>query len=294
MDKIILPKLLSTSIGRQRYNKNQELYLNRTDNLHWGQRKLLLSEINFLTTYYSYFDNTSDKIVLYIGSADGFHINYLMDMFQDLKFILFDKRKTYVNRKNAEIYERYFTEDDAKKYVNKNVFMICDIRNLSVAEYKENIRELDKLIMKDMEMQQYWYELIKPKKALIKFRLPYTIPSVKYLDGEIYFQLWAKNASTETRLVPNGKMKVYDTKVYEEQMFYFNNKIRRATYRNVDYPCIGRNYDCMMEAQVLTEYILKFKPNVNVKKLVCDISLSITLYLSKYGRNPINEKYLKK
>ena len=40
--------------------------------LHWGQRKLLLSEIEFLTLYAAPGD-----LVLYAGAAPGGHIPYL-------------------------------------------------------------------------------------------------------------------------------------------------------------------------------------------------------------------------
>jgi cap2 methyltransferase len=288
-----IPRLLSDDIKRKEYDKNVEKYLSVTDNLHWGQRKLLMSEIEFLTNYFSAFDDTK-KYVLYIGSSEGFHINYLMDMFPDLYFILYDKRKTHVNKEKAIIYEQYFTDDDAKKYANMNLFMICDIRNLDVSEYKNNLNKLDKLIIEDMKMQQKWFSIINPKKALLKFRLPYTITKINYLDGDIYFQIWAKNASTETRLVPNNKEKEYDAKKYEEQLFYFNNTIRRKKYTNDKFNCLGDNYDCIVEAKIIENYLKKFKNKSDIYKMICDVSLSVTIYLSKYMKNPISDKYLKK
>jgi len=295
MDSPNAPRLLTPDMSRMKYDKKQEQHLSATDNLHWGQRKLLMSEIEFFTNYYDDYDQ-GEKYVLYIGSADGYHINYLMDMFPELKFLLFDKRKTFVTKKNAQIFERYFTDADAQKYKNMNLFMICDIRNLDVAEYKKNIHELDKLIVNDMNMQKHWFHIINPKKALLKFRLPYTMPTIKYLSGDIYIQLWAKNASTETRLVPNTNEITYDAKKYEEQMFYFNNVIRRATYNNTEYNCIGNNYDCITEAAIIKNYLNRFnsKLSKSINESICDISISITIYLSQYVKNPINEKYLKR
>src|SRR5690606_6286840 len=119
------------------------------------------------------------KYILYIGSADGYHINYLMDMFPDIYFILYDERKTYVTRDKATIFERNFLDGDIDKYKNMNLFLICDIRNLSVANVKTKLSELDNLIVDDMNMQKKWVDMIKPKKALLKFRLPYTIPEIE-------------------------------------------------------------------------------------------------------------------
>ena len=54
-----------------------------TPTCHLGQRKLLLSEIQFLS-------NTKNKYVVYAGSAPGNHIYYLSNLFPDKKFILID------------------------------------------------------------------------------------------------------------------------------------------------------------------------------------------------------------
>ena len=47
--------------------------------IHWGQMKLLLCEIEFLTRY-----STNAKTVLYVGAAPGTHIVYLMQLFPHL------------------------------------------------------------------------------------------------------------------------------------------------------------------------------------------------------------------
>lgn len=53
---------------------------------HWGQRKLLLSEIEFLTHY-----AREGDVVLYAGAAPGNHVRFLAEnMFPRLRFILVD------------------------------------------------------------------------------------------------------------------------------------------------------------------------------------------------------------
>ena len=49
-----------------------------------GQRKLLVSEINFLTNY-SHLSNT----VLYIGASPGIHLNTLIKLFPNIKNWIF-------------------------------------------------------------------------------------------------------------------------------------------------------------------------------------------------------------
>jgi len=53
---------------------------------HWGQRKLILSEIQFLSKH-------SEKYVLYVGAAPGNKNHYLMTLFPEKKFIFVDPVK---------------------------------------------------------------------------------------------------------------------------------------------------------------------------------------------------------
>lgn len=64
--------------------------------LHLGQRKLLLSEIQFLTL-----NHTHSKYVVYAGAGPGHHIHYLYQLFPHLKFILVDPTKfaIYIDNK---------------------------------------------------------------------------------------------------------------------------------------------------------------------------------------------------
>lgn len=308
MDKNEIIRLLKGDMPTRAYNKEVELKMTREDNLHWGQRKLLLTEIEFLTQFYNDYDPNKEKILLYIGSADGFHINYLIKMFPDLTYHLYDKRKTFVKEgPKVKIYQEYFNSKLAKKYVGKNVFVVCDIRNLEVAAIKKKINkgdsrmsELDNLISKDMVMQKEWCDIIRPIRALLKFRLSYDLHISEYYDGEIFIQPWAKNASTETRLVPDlDSWKEYDNNKYEQKMFYFNTNIRRKEYDNINYPCLGKCYDCIAEANIIKEYIKKFETEYNddgekLNARICDISQSITIDLLERGvKKPISNKHIR-
>jgi hypothetical protein len=50
--------------------------------LHLGQRKLLLTEVNFLTNY-----SDLSKNIIYIGAAPGHHIEFLSTLFLIIRFI---------------------------------------------------------------------------------------------------------------------------------------------------------------------------------------------------------------
>ena len=57
--------------------------------VHWGQRKLILSEIEFLTKYYN--NNTKIKLIcIYIGAAPGTHLALICELFPLIQFICID------------------------------------------------------------------------------------------------------------------------------------------------------------------------------------------------------------
>ena len=138
-----------------------------------------------------------------------------------------------------------------------------------------------------MDLQRKFYDIIKPRSALLKFRLPWEEGKTEYLDGTIYFQLWQNFDSAESRLIPNGKVKKYDNTSYEERMFYFNTVTRFKYYKH-NYKCYCHCYDCMSEITILENYI-KFNQDRNPKNAnainitVCDLGRRITKELSFYN-----------
>jgi cap2 methyltransferase len=99
--------------------------------------------------------------LLYIGASPGHHINYLIKMFPDINYILYDKVDTGVEpRNNVKFYKKYFTDDEANKYKNMNIFIICDIRSLEIAKFKKKSRSsnnlVDEIIYDDMTKQKKW------------------------------------------------------------------------------------------------------------------------------------------
>ena len=57
---------------------------------YWGQRKLLFSEIQFLTNVSSYNVPLNQCVLVYIGAAGGAHIPFLAKLFPQLRMILYD------------------------------------------------------------------------------------------------------------------------------------------------------------------------------------------------------------
>jgi hypothetical protein len=223
----------------------------------WGQRKLLMMEIEFLCNFASPGD-----IILYVGAAPGIHIPYLATtLFPFLNFILYDPGifafdPITENITNVKIFNTFFRDDDIKLYctasnsnessdknsaiLNKLLF-ISDVRRL---QYNEDI------VKEDLYLQSEWCKQLRPKSSMLKFRLPYGNGYTSYLKGTILCQAYIGQKSTESRLVViptfmknkdkdivesndinNSKTCeyeecVYDNLLYEEQFSYFNTHVR--------------------------------------------------------------------
>jgi hypothetical protein len=125
-------------------------YSNGFKRVHWGQRKLLLSEIdlfNRVALEMGVEKFKKDKIsVVYPGAAHGNHLMILMDMYPNIIFYLWDPARyntiLYIAdflRRKLPIKFRY-TETEmnlAKKYVNR-VFINMELTNDEFIIYHEN------------------------------------------------------------------------------------------------------------------------------------------------------------
>jgi cap2 methyltransferase len=252
-------KIKSTS-KRKVYNPDNSV--KPDGRVHYGQRKLLMTEIEFLTNTYDKYKNYKDIIFLYTGAACGLHLRILFRMFPNFTYHLYDKNDfvdfSRINNVKIEIFKEYFTNELAHKYKDKNVLFVSDIRDPTLRSSFSESNVYDNKIANDMVMQMEWYQIMKPISALLKFRLPWTTPTTTYLDGTIYYQVWQPPNSAETRLIPNGKIKTYDNKEYEEILHYFNTETRTKSYEH-DFPCHPNDsYDTNAELLILCNYMKRF------------------------------------
>lgn len=282
----------------QKYEKVTE-----KSQIHWGQFKLLLTELDFLTRYWDPSKVSNPKLV-YVGAATGVHIACLAELFPSFEFHLYDpcdvNKFDPVLAKFPQInqYVQFFTNEDCERWKNRDdVFFVCDIRNtlhkrgerLTVEEENEN----EEIVWRDMLMQQEWVQIIKPYKAHLKFRLPWSKKynldkgdSRPYLDGIVYKQPFAPKTSTETRLVPFDSLtkRDWDYVKYEEIMFYHNVQTRlNVKFRD---PLTGSNimpfqdiglladYDSTLAIVIAMGYLKKFNVDTNT-----DILKKFLIYL---------------
>ncbi|KAG2393649.1 hypothetical protein C9374_007180 [Naegleria lovaniensis] len=280
-------RLLRSDSPRMCYSEEGKAH-NRNA-LHWGQRKLLLSEIEFLTQY-----SQPGDIVIYAGAAPGNHLLYLTQkLFPQLTFIFIDPNK--FNEKlsslpNVKILQEYFTVSMAEEFAQlknqmveskklmqdnsnntnlNNILFMSDIRTADPSIM--SLEESDKCIIEDLQLQKTWIHTLQPRFSMVKFRLPYSEGKTKYYSGNIFLPVWGRKWTTECRLVISekdvelGNEIEYDNIEHAEQMFYFNN-VTRFEYI---YPhdIIGKSegvdncYDCRSEIHILTMFLNKF-PNM--------------------------------
>ena len=224
---------------------------------HWGQRKLLLSEIEFLTLHAE-----EPGVIIYAGAAPGTHTEYLVSLFPMHTYVLVDPAPFKCRETEQIIIKNEFFTDKlvkllVKEYGDKPIYFISDVRSTPA----------EKDIKEDMKKQCTWLRLLSPTYSMLKFRLPWDNKKTKYLKGDVYYQVWAPTMSTECRLmVPkknNNKYTFYDNRKHEEQLFYFNTHTRVSYYNySENIPSLGHCYDCAGEFVILKKYLEKYnKPS---------------------------------
>jgi hypothetical protein len=273
-----------------------ELYNMKYKNIHWGQRKLHLGEVDFLTSY----TNRNEKYTLvYAGAANGQHIPLLLKLFPNIEFHLYDPApfSSVVNNnptlkinphKDPDAPVGFFTNNVSINYRStKNLLFICDIRlapsmKKSDPEYASIFEDN---VANDMNIQKDWVNIMRPKFSILKMRLPYNAKDTyKYLDGEVRFGIWAPVASTETRLIvsklslsPGEEFptKSYIPEVYEKQLAYFNNRMRQMDIGGVSFKSVGIEMDGVF-VDLWGEYGILIN---------ADCYLETLLFVSLLGRN---------
>lgn len=258
--------------------------------VRWGQRKLLLTTLEFICRYWD--RNAIPRLtILYVGAAEGKNIDFLSKMFPDIIWILYDPRPFHIRETaTITIIQDFFKDTDAVRYANrKDLFFISDIRT---ADYKSlEQKENEKQIMEDMRAQERWYRTMKPVKALLKFRLPYAYdwaePQTEYLLGTIMFQPYAPQTSTETRLIPvDSEQKfLYDNKEYGNICFYHNTKVREGKrYNNPAKDSeLSDEWDSTAEYFILNDYLRHVGYDGDRIEMIRQISKGITKFLGRYS-----------
>lgn len=260
---------------------------------HWGQRKLLLAEVEFLTEV-----SKPGDLVLYAGAAPGTHINYLAEfLFPELRWVLVDPAPfEAVQTEKVTIVNAYFTDEVADAYRGKATLFISDVRSLTD---ETDYALVESQVRADMAVQQSWTERVGARWSLLKFRLPYSSGTTPYFSGTCHFQPWCGRTSTETRLwvaaadaEPKAKKHLYDHESYGDICFYHNTVTRTAHFEHADVriPGIDHCYDCTAELFILERYLQKrgivtsTTTKEEIAKQLEELSKEISASISTSGR----------
>ena len=155
--------------------------------MHWGQRKLLMSEIEFLLMTQTPKKNCT---VVYAGAAPGTHVQVLAEMFPSHTFILIDPAPFTVRPEKGRIviHQCMFTDALAhelrRSLHHTRVLFISDVRSCDPDFHPEHIH--NERINADMNAQAGWHGILRPFKSMLKFRLPYTPGKTEYLRGDVH------------------------------------------------------------------------------------------------------------
>ncbi len=235
---------------------------------HFGQRKLLMSEILFLLR----FAERGDCLV-YAGAAKGFHIPLLLEMFPAGFFsrvVLVDP-SDFCDEVRAlagvEVVQELFSTEMARELAGGGekagrVLFVSDVR--TPITHIESMRERDAVVMADMALQREWVIAMNPKAAMLKFRLPYESGKTMYLPGELLLPVWGGVTTSEARLIVQPSLGIddveYDHDLHSDRMFRFNS----VTRASVSYApgvdglkgCrLDSCFDCSAEALILSQLV---------------------------------------
>lgn len=166
----MIVELLTDKYPREKYRPRELHDFVINNKCHWGQRKLLLTEIYFIMKY-----NSIDNII-YIGAAAGYHIMILSKIFKNKIFYLYDSGNFYsklTKRENIKIFSYYFTEKVAST-LNKlgiKYLLISDIRSSNEDKYDKNSKYVfEENVYNDNVFQIKICNILKPVAASLKFR----------------------------------------------------------------------------------------------------------------------------
>jgi len=238
---------------------------------HQGQRKLALTEIEFLTDCYARLgpERCRELTVVYSGSAPGTHLGVVLRLFHGVfaRWDLYDDVSRFdpwlardpdvriAPFPSARGMPRgYFGQVVARQYRDVPCIYISDIRTDDTS---------DERIALENEAMRLWTREMRPVRAMLKFRLPFTAgKSYPVLRGTPVLQAWAPTRSTETRLwvdgaaARSGKTVPMGDTAYETRLNTFNQHYRAHAFRVAGQPAgTCPCYDHVAERLICARYL---------------------------------------
>lgn len=204
--------------------------------------------------------STDVPIVVYAGAGGtGQHLLFLCKLFQGVCFHCYDMSEYDANLRdeveagrypNLFLHQALFGDEqcDAFAYLSResghSVYLISDIRSagkqMSFEEFEDRVHE-------DNEMQYDWVERIRPVKAHLKWRMPYTRTEARIVEPcEFMLQPWAGSESGEVRQVvrrpPRDEAYRYGSMTideFENRMMVMHTAVKPYACYESPLPCSG-------------------------------------------------------
>lgn len=261
---------------RSEYKPSKEVTLDDVvvKGLHYGQRKLMLSEIEFFVALIrsrNAVENAKPILSVYAGAANGSHLPFLFDLFPDIKHILVDPApfckavQSVAEQEGGPIVEliQACCTDELCLRISRmygdqyDMVLISDVRS-GVPRKTTNNAEHTEIIERDNKMQRGWCWSLRALCAMLKFHPPYppvtdksskyydpadmTPESIEYLSGVMLLGVWAPKSSSEVRLVVEGPFtdtyaaptQSYCCRKHEEQCYHYNTNGRYEADRKAE------------------------------------------------------------
>lgn len=200
---------------------------------HWGQLKLLYTEIEFLTLAAESHD-LSQCTLVYAGAAPGHSIALLRRLFPTVKFILVDPAPFYAKPdSHVKILNTFFTDetvstivaDNAKDGEGRTLLFVSDIR-LTV----DGDDEFEDAVFADMLSQQKWLVNMNAAMGMLKFRLPFTDAKTLARDMRYDYKTQLKSVDKTTRISLRKGTPADPSSVPKGTMVYLDGEIRLQLY----------------------------------------------------------------
>jgi hypothetical protein len=254
----------------------------------WEDRSTILAILFFLDTYWDPI-TIKNPTFIYVGNHRN-GLQWITELFPNITFHFYISTKPKNVKKTKRIVWREIKE--LEKYyedyleINESVFLFSAF----VPTKKQTLEDI-------LENQMVYIDEIDPVHAWFTFGMDQTEKgkTMKYLQGFIYWKIWAEDTLTWLKPVRKGDnyyTRAWDKGEYKQWVDYQYTHGRRVSYNNpftnipeaIHKPYLMNDFDDLAEVSVLLMYIKKFLGNKNIentKEKVFELSQTITDEINK-------------
>ena len=201
---LALPRLLHPLAPAAHYRR-------RGDELksvvHWGQRKLALSEIEFIVATLGA-RSSAEATLVYAGAAPGTHIPFLAQLFPSTRFVCIDPGDFSIpGTARVGVRREYMTAAVAAEWApgsvkRRGIGRLLFVSDVRTADFRVmDDAAVEAAVRHDMQCQSDWVRIMQPDAALLKFRLPWEGGLTPYLEGAVLLPVHGPPTTTEGRLL---------------------------------------------------------------------------------------------